>query len=189
MSESRPSIVPLPEGTMLFTDISATPVNSTQYSCLTGKLIYLTNTHPDISYSIDVVSRYMTLPQQPHLEAIYHILRYLWHTPDLGLLYRRSSPSPLQGFSSSIGPWDLTDFTDANWGPCHETRRSVGAYLFLFTGGPISWSSKQKLTISRSSIELEYKSLSNAAQVSVYLSRLLNELPLTHDLLVPLHYS
>lgn len=189
MTECRPSAVPLPEGTVLFTDMSAAPVDSTHYSRLVGKLIYLTNTRPDISYFVGIVNRYMVAPQQPHLDAVRHILRYLRATSDFGLLYSRTSPSQLQGFTSSNGPWSITGFTDADWGACQETRRSVGAYLFLFAGGPISWSSKRQLTVSRSSTESEYKSLSNGAQESVHLSRLLNELPLTTDMLVPLHCS
>lgn len=104
-------------------------------------------------------------------------------------MYRRSSTPHLAGYTRSAGPWDLVGFMDADWGACQETRRSVGGYLFVFVGGPISWSSKRQTTVSRSSTESEYKSLSNGAQESVHLSRLLNELPITDELRVPIHCS
>lgn len=65
----------------------------------------------------------------------------------------------------------------------------MGPYLFLFVGGPVSWSNKRQFTILRSFIEFEYKALSSGAQESVHLSYLLNDLPFTQDLLVPLHCS
>lgn len=49
------------------------------------------------------------------------------------------------------------------------------------------WSSKRQTIVSRSSTESEYKSLSNDAQESVHLSRLLNELPISSELRVPIH--
>lgn len=163
MSDCRPSHIPLPEGTVLLSDMSSPHVDVTNYCCLVGKLIYLTNTRPDISYSVGVVSRFMASPQQAHLDSVLHILRYLRSTTQLGLLYRCNPTPHLAGYTRSAGPWDLVGFTNADWGACQETRRSVGGYLFIFAGGPISWSSKRQTTVSRSSTESEYKSLSNGA--------------------------
>jgi hypothetical protein len=36
------------------------------YQKMTGKLIYLSNTRPDISYIMGMVSKYMATPQKPH---------------------------------------------------------------------------------------------------------------------------
>lgn len=153
-------------------------IDPTNYNRLISKLIHLTNTRPDISYSVGIVSHYMVSPQQPHLDAIHHILCYLWYTSDYGLLYQREPTPQLQGFTWSTGKWDLTRFTNMDWVACKETRRSIGAYLSLSTGGPIAWSSKRQAIILQSSTEWEYKSLSNWAHKSIHLwLRLLNKLP------------
>ena len=62
------------------------------------KLIYLTMTHPDITFAVGVVSQYMHAPLQPHFYAVCRILCYLKRAPGQGLLYK---PSPLSvtGFS------------------------------------------------------------------------------------------
>lgn len=143
MSKCRPLTIPLLEGTVLLTDMSSSKVDTIYYNCVVGKLIYLTNTRPDISYSVGIVSRYMVTPQQSHLDAVLHSLRYLRHTTDYGLLYKQSLTPHLFGFTRAGGPWDLIGFTDVDWGACQEARRSIGAYLFVFGGGPISWSSKR----------------------------------------------
>lgn len=189
MADCRPSSTPLPNGIVLLSNMSAPLVDSTHYSRLVGKLIYLTNTRPDISYAIGIVTKYMSAPQKPHLGAITHILRYLKHTTNYGLLYHRTPSPQLQDFIHSTRSWDITGFTNVDRGVFQETRRSVGAFVFLFARGPIAWSSKLQTTVSCSSTESEYKALSNGAHESVHLSRLLNELPLGDHLRVPLHCS
>jgi hypothetical protein len=52
-------------------------VNSTLYKQMVGKLIYLTNTRPDILFIVGIVSYYMLKPQVPHLNAVKHIFKYL----------------------------------------------------------------------------------------------------------------
>jgi hypothetical protein len=47
------------------------------YRSLTGALQYLTFTKPDISYAVQQVCLHMHDPQEPHLMAAKHILRYL----------------------------------------------------------------------------------------------------------------
>jgi hypothetical protein len=44
--------------------------NINQFQMLVGKLIYLTVTRPDISFSISQISQFMYSPQTQHLEAI-----------------------------------------------------------------------------------------------------------------------
>ena len=39
------------------------------YRQLVGSLIYLTLTRPNISYAVEVMSRYMQNPKKPHLDA------------------------------------------------------------------------------------------------------------------------
>lgn len=184
-----PSLTPLPEGTILLSDMSVEAVDSTHYSRLVGQLIYLTNTHPNISYVVGIVSRFLSAPQCPHLEAVHHILRYLRHTSNYGLLYSHFSSPAIKGFARSFGLWDLHGFIDVDWGACKETRWSVGSYLFLFAGGPISWSSKCQPIVSWSSTESEYKSLSDCCQESTHLSRLIKELKLLDSHMIPLHCS
>jgi hypothetical protein len=41
------------------------------YRRLVGKLIYLTITWPNISYTVSIVSQFMTNPQIPHITQSY----------------------------------------------------------------------------------------------------------------------
>jgi hypothetical protein len=52
-------------------------VDKYKYQRLVGRLIYLSNTRPDIAYSISVVSQYIHDPRTSHLDVVNRILRYL----------------------------------------------------------------------------------------------------------------
>ena len=53
------------------------PVDKGRYRRLVGKLIYLSHTRFDISFSVSVVSQFMNNPTDEHIDAMYQILRYL----------------------------------------------------------------------------------------------------------------
>ena len=51
------------------------------YRKLIGKLIYLTNTIPDLCFSIHLLSQFMQAPSVTHYVAIQHVLRYIKANP------------------------------------------------------------------------------------------------------------
>ncbi|GJT25783.1 ribonuclease H-like domain-containing protein [Tanacetum coccineum] len=83
--------------------------NITDYQKLMGKLIYLTNTRPDISYVVHCLSRFMHSPLKSHLKTAFQILRYLKSCPGLGIHI-------VKEFGMS-----LTAFSDADWAKCVVT--------------------------------------------------------------------
>lgn len=108
---------------------------------LVGKLLYLTMTSPDLVFTAQLLSQFMHSPKQSHLEAALRAIRYIKEAPGLGILMRTEHTT------------QLTTYCDSDWGACLETRKSVIGYLVKFGGGLISWKSKKKGTVSRSSAE------------------------------------
>ena len=60
-------------------------MNGLYYLEIVGTLLYATQTHPDIQYTISIVLQFGSNPGKPHLEAAKHILCYLKGTADLRL--------------------------------------------------------------------------------------------------------
>jgi hypothetical protein len=56
-------------------------VDLERYQRLVGRLIYLSYTRPDIAYAVSLVNQYMHDSRDSHLQAVFHILRYLKSAP------------------------------------------------------------------------------------------------------------
>ncbi|KAK1429347.1 hypothetical protein QVD17_11555 [Tagetes erecta] len=113
----------------------------TGYQKLIGKLIYLTLTRPDISYTVGCLSQFMHKPLDSHLKIAMRLLRYLKESPGKGC------------FISKSDSLNLTAYADSDWGKCLATRRSISGYCIYLGNSLVSWKSKKQTTVSRSSAE------------------------------------
>ncbi|GKA94005.1 ribonuclease H-like domain-containing protein [Tanacetum coccineum] len=150
-----------------FLDISAdrTPTDLfLSQKNLAGGLQYLTFTRPDLYYAVEHVCLYMHDPREPHFAALKRILRYVRGTVDFGLQLYASATTSLVGY------------TDADWAGCPSTRRSTSGYCVFLGNNRLSWSAKRQHTISRSSVEAEYRGVANVVAETAWLRNLLREL-------------
>jgi len=111
---------------------------------LIGSLIYLTNTRPDLSYAISILSRFMQEPRYNHWNAAKRVLRYIQGTKDFGLLYTKTKIFILGGYS------------DVNFVGSIDDRASTSGYLMNMGSATVSWSCKKQATVATSSVEVAY---------------------------------
>ncbi|XP_019189719.1 PREDICTED: uncharacterized protein LOC109184126 [Ipomoea nil] len=172
--DAKPVATPCITGSKLTTTDDTLLNNPEIYRRLVGKLLYLTNTRPDITYSVQQLSQFMDKPRDTHLVAAHRILRYLKASPGKGLFYAANSKVNLKGFS------------DSNWATCTETRKSVTGYCVYLGEFLIFWKTKKQATVSRSSSEVEYRALASTVceiqwllyLMAKYLSSVTPSLPL-----------
>ncbi|XP_019242172.1 PREDICTED: uncharacterized protein LOC109222255 [Nicotiana attenuata] len=145
----------------------------TQYRKLVGKLNFITNTRLDIAFRVQHLSQYMQSPRDTHLNAAYHVLRYLKGNPNLGI------------FLCNNTDYNINAFCDSDWAACSELIKSVSGYLILLGGSPVSWKSKKQSTIALSSAEAKYKSVRAVVGELVWLVRLFEEFSVTLSLPIP----
>ncbi|XP_052728009.1 uncharacterized mitochondrial protein AtMg00810-like [Vigna angularis] len=164
MTGSKPCSTPMDSALHLHQDSTKPLVDPLSYRKLVGRLLYLTSTRPDITFTTQQLSQFMSNPTQMHLRAAMRVLHYLKSSPGKGLMLRRDSPIHILGFS------------DADWAICVDSRRSVTGYCLFLGNSLISWKTKKQNTISRSSSEAEYRALVSATCELQWLNFLLRDL-------------
>lgn len=103
-------------------------VQSIPFKQAVGSLIYLTClTRPDLAFPVHLVSQFLSAYSNKHWIQVKKILRYVKATRAYSIVYTRSQ-----------NPVVLTGYTDSDWVADPISRKSVGAYLFLLAGGPVS---------------------------------------------------
>ncbi|KAJ0440838.1 putative RNA-directed DNA polymerase [Helianthus annuus] len=138
--------------------------NITGFQKLIGKLIYLSLTRPDISYTVQFLSQFMHKPKEVHLNLALRLLRYLKKSPGKGLTFKKSVELNLYGFA------------DSDWAKCLSTRKSVTGFCIFLGECLVSWKSKKQSTVSRSTAEAEYRAMCSATCELIWLKNLLFEL-------------
>ncbi|XP_020523175.1 uncharacterized protein LOC110007311 [Amborella trichopoda] len=147
----------------------------TLYRQLVESLLYLTMTRPDISHAVQVVSQFVADPRRIHLSAVLRIMRYLWFTYYIGLLFSSNSSRQLRAYA------------DADWARCPDTRRSTTGWCIFLGDSLISWKCKKQQTAFKSSTETKYRGISSACSEITWLRGFLQDLNILHRTPTPLY--
>ena len=86
-------VVSTPMGTngSLDSDAGGNMVDQKMYRYMIGSLLYVTASRLDVVFSVYMCKRFQDSPRESHLKATKRILRYLKHTQDVGLWYRKGA--------------------------------------------------------------------------------------------------
>src|SRR5438105_1096634 len=109
-----------------------------------GSLLYLCASRPDIMLSVCMCARFQAAPKECHLVAVKRILRYLIHTPTLGLWFPKGSS------------FDLLGYSDSDYAGCKVDQKSTTGTCQFLGRTLVSWSSKKQNSVALSTAEAEY---------------------------------
>lgn len=137
------------------------------YQRMLGKLIYLTVTHPDIVYTVHILTQFMQHPCTSHMKAVIHLLRYLVGTQNQGILLATDSTV------------ELHVYCDSDWATCPMTRRSTTGFCILLGANPISWKTKKQAVVARSSVKAEYRAMALTSCEVTWLQAMFRDLGIT----------
>ena len=96
----------------------AESVDATMYRQMTGSLMYLMNTRPDICFAVKTLSQFLMNPRYVHLVAAKHIMKYLKGTVDYGLKYEANQNI------------NLEFYVDSDWEGSAIDRKSTSECFF-----------------------------------------------------------
>ena len=112
---------------------------------------------PDITFTVSMLSKFLSAPSSEHLAAATYTLRYLRNTSDLAIQYSTERPI---GVTDSIFTGD------------QDNRKSTSSYVFTLRNGAISWRAHKQPLVAFSTVEAEYIGASDAAKEALWISSL-----------------
>jgi hypothetical protein len=77
--------------TLLDLDERGTIVDQKLFCSINGSLLYITASRPDVMFSVCMCARFQASSRDVHLKVAKRILRYLKHTPNIGLWYPKGA--------------------------------------------------------------------------------------------------
>ncbi|XP_050157529.1 uncharacterized mitochondrial protein AtMg00810-like [Malus sylvestris] len=108
----------------------------TEYQRLVSKLIYLTITRPDISYTVSIVSQFMHAPTSVHMQIVKRILHYLKWSISRRLLMQKNDNVAIMGY------------IDVDWaGNCLDCKSTTSFCTFI-GGNLVTWQSKKQNVVA-----------------------------------------
>lgn len=148
---------------------SAEPRNDNiLYRNLIGALLYVSSgTRPDVSFSVNYMSRFQNCCDSTHFKYALRILKYLYKTRDLKLHYEKKQNADL-----------LDCFVDADWAGDVQDRKSTTGDIIKMYGNLIEWKSKKQGSVTKSSTSAEYVALSECVTEVLLLKNLLKDFDL-----------
>ena len=155
---------PMASNLKLLSDASSELVDATMYRQMVGSLMYLMNTRPNIFFSMNTLSQFLTDPRHVHLIATKHIPRYLRGTIDYGLKYEANQKINREGYVDSDCAISAID------------RKSTSGCCFSMGSGVISWFSRKQSCVALSTAEGEYVAVCSASCETISLRKILSNL-------------
>jgi hypothetical protein len=146
----------------------------TRYRHIVGSLVYLGVTRPDISYSVHILSQFVSAPTQIHYSHLLRVLRYLRVTISHHLFFIHSSSLQLQAYC------------DATWASDPSDRRSLSSYCVFLSGSLIASKTKKQVAVSHSSAEAELRAMGLVIAEVTWLRSLLEDFGVSVSMPTPL---
>lgn len=121
------------------------------------------NTRPDLSWTVNTLSRYQQDPASRHVQAAIRVFQYLRDTKTYGLLYTNKKPQ-------------LEVYVDSDHGGDPDTRRSTTGSVASIAAAPVEWTCSRQSITAISSTEAEYVAMSTGIQQAMHLRMKLDEI-------------
>ncbi|GKA67352.1 putative RNA-directed DNA polymerase [Tanacetum coccineum] len=134
-------------------------------------------TRPDIAYITGMLGRYQSNSGKEHWKAAKKVLRYLQGTKNSILTYRKTDNLEVVGY------------LDSDFAKCKDSSRSTSGYIFMLSGGLLSWRShKQELTTT-STMMAEYVACYHATSHAILLRNLISGQKVVDSISRPIRLS
>jgi hypothetical protein len=104
-------------------------------------------------------ARFQASPKEAHLVVVKGILRYLKHSPSIGLWYLKGAR------------FQLVDYSDSDYAGCKIDRKITSGGCHLLGRSLVPWTSKKQNSVALSTTEAEYIAMSACCAQILYMKQ------------------
>ncbi|GFU45191.1 retrovirus-related Pol polyprotein from transposon TNT 1-94 [Trichonephila clavipes] len=141
------------------------------YRNLIGSLSFIAiRSRPDIMYAVNVLSQFQANPGIKHWNCLLRLLGYLKYTREYKLEL------------SKVKSLKLRCYSDSDFATNRDDRVSMGGFITFIDETPISWRTFKQKSVSLSTMEAEYVSLTEAAKEFIWLKNVIDNKSLNLEL-------
>ncbi|KAE9353975.1 hypothetical protein PF008_g4740 [Phytophthora fragariae] len=172
MDNCRPGETPMDQSVVLYPGASEEALATrVPYKQAVGALLYLSRvTRPDIAFAVNQVAAHAARPTVTHWHAVKKILRYVWGTRSMALVYQRDVHAPR-----------IKVYTDADSANNILDRKSISGVLAQVHGCTVHWSCKRQTVVAKSSTAAEFISCSMGVEEVIWIRMFLSAISGVHD--------
>ena len=156
------------------------PSEAAHYMSLIGILRWIVELgRADITVEVSILASCMALPQEGHLEQVYHVFAYLKRKHNVEMVFDPSEPE-IEKYNFEKQDWSysvyanakealppnapksrgmgfkIRTYVDSDHAGSEKTRRSRTGFIVFLNNAPIYWSSKKQGSIMTSSFASEF---------------------------------
>ncbi|XP_040369503.1 secreted RxLR effector protein 161-like [Rosa chinensis] len=147
------------------------------YARLVGSLMYAqVCSRPDISFAVNILSRYQENPGHEHWVTGKKVLRYLKRTKDYMLVYKK-----IEGQE-----FEIKAYADASYKSDMDDLKSTSGYIFILGGGAVSWKTAKQSLTAASTFQAEYIAIFEATGHALWLKNFVSQLKLVESVERPM---
>ena len=128
-------------------------------------LYLLKHSRPDLSNSVQELSKVMDGATKGHLKAMYRVIKYVIDTKDWRLRMATDK--------GTNNEWRIKAYSDSDYAGDRDTRRSVSGYIIMVNGCIVAWWSRGQKSVTLSSSEAEYVAASEAVAEMLHVKQIL----------------
>ncbi|KAK4275990.1 hypothetical protein QN277_018994 [Acacia crassicarpa] len=163
MLEAHAYASPMAVNVQLFANDSLPFADPRLYQSVVGSLQYLCNTRSNIAFTVNKLSQFLQEPTIKQWECVQRLLHYLNGTSTHGLLIQPVQQFNIQSYTDSDrGGISTKKNKDEEIQIIPENKRSTSGYCIYLGANPIMWVSRKQQVVSKSTTEVEYRSVADS---------------------------
>lgn len=130
MLNSKIHVTPLNPNEKLQLEDSSGKADERRFHSMVGSLLYLTHTHPDLMFTMGLLSKFVYCSSKHHLRAMKRVLHCVSGTINMGIKF------------DYVETFHLRGYVDSDWGGSIDDQRSTTGWVFNLGSSAVAWCSK-----------------------------------------------